>query len=243
VWPPAGTTLPPTTARHLTLGHEWRLSDRLSLKVEGYHNTQDQVPAFADTNDLNFLPDAEARMYGLEFMLRHESDGGFFGWLSYSIGRSERRFARDPGSGEDWNPSVWNLHDMDQTHHFEAVGSWELGRNWSFGSRVQYVSGVPVTPIMGYTGNLYEFDGDTGNYVPVEGEYHSDRIEPYFRMDLRVDKKFIKRNSIWSVYLDLQNANYFIYNSPEGYTYNYDYSKRTAYGWILVPALGVRVEF
>jgi len=235
--------LPLTTARHLTLGHEWRLGDRLSLKVEGYHNTQGQVPAFADTNDLNFLPDAEARMYGLEFMLRHESDGGFFGWLSYSIGRSERRFARDPGSGVDWNPSVWNLHDMDQTHHLEAVGSWELGKNWSFGSRVQYVSGVPVTPIMGYTGNQYEFDGDTGDYVPVEGEYHSDRIEPYFRMDLRVDKKFIKRSSIWSVYLDLQNANYFVYNSPEGYTYNYDYSKRTAFGWILVPALGVRVEF
>lgn len=235
--------LPPTTARHLTLGHEWRLNDRLSLKVEGYHNTQHQVPAFADTNDVNFLPDAEARMYGLEVMLRHESDGGFFGWLAYSIGRAERRFARDPGHGSAWNPSVWNLHDMDQTHHLEAVGSWQLGRNWSFGSRVQYVSGVPVTPILGYTGNQYEFDADTGNYVPVEGEYLSDRIEPYFRMDLRVDKKFIKRSSIWSVYLDLQNANYFVYNSPEGYTHNYDYSDRTSYGWIFVPALGVQVEF
>jgi hypothetical protein len=62
-------------------------------------------------------------------------------------------------------------------------------------------------------------------------------------MDLRVDKKFIKRSSIWSVYLDLQNANYFVYNSPEGYTHNYDYSDRTSYGWIFVPALGVQVEF
>ena len=235
--------LPPTTARHLTLGHEWRLNERLSLKVEGYHNTQDQVPAFADTNDANFLPDAEARMYGLEFMLRHDSDGSFFGWVSYSIGRSERRFARDPGNGMNWDSSQWSLHDMDQTHHLEAVGSWELGNNWSFGSRIQYVSGVPVTPILGYTGNQYEFDGDTGEYVPVEGEYLSERIEPYFRMDLRVDKKFIKRSSIWSVYLDLQNANYFVYNSPEGYTYNYDFSKRSEYGWIFVPALGVQVEF
>lgn len=235
--------LPPTTARHLTLGHEWRLGDRLSLKVEGYHNTQDQVPAFADTANLNFLPDADARMYGVEFMLRHQSDGGFFGWISYSVGRSERRFARDPGDGMEWDSATWSLHDMDQTHHLEAVGSWELGNNWSFGSRVQYVSGVPVTPILGYVGNQYEFDADTGMYVPVEGEYHADRIEPYFRTDLRVDKKFIKDNSIWSVYLDLQNANYFIYNSPEGYTYNYDYSKRNPYGWIFIPALGVRVEF
>ena len=235
--------LPPTTARHLTLGHEWRLGDRLALKIEAYHNTQDDVPAFADTANLNFLPDAEARMYGLEFMLRHESDGGFFGWLSYSIGRSERRFARNPGDGTDWAADSWALHDMDQTHHLEAVGSWELGKNWSFGSRVQFVSGVPITPIMGYVGDQYEFDGDTGNYVPVEGEYHSERVEPYFRTDLRVDKKFYRDNSVWSLYLDLQNANYFIYNSPEGYTYNYDYSKREPYGWIFVPALGVRVEF
>ena len=235
--------LPPTLARHLTLGHEWRLGDRLSLKVEGYHNTQDQVPALADTNDINFLADAEARMYGLEFMLRHESDGGFFGWISYSVGRSQRRFARDPGDGSNWNSSVWAMHDMDQTHHLEAVGSWELGKNWSFGSRIQYVSGVPVTPILGYSGTTYEFDADTGEYVAVEGDYLSERIEPYFRTDLRIDKKFIRENSIWSLYLDLQNANYFVYNSPEGYTYNYDYSKREEYGWIFMPALGVRVEF
>jgi TonB family protein len=235
--------LPPTTARHFTLGHEWRLGDRVTLKVEGYHNTQDQVPALADTADLNFLPDAQARMYGLEFMLRHESDSGFFGWVSYSLGRSQRRFARDPGTGGVWNADQWALHEMDQTHHLEAVGSWELGRDWSFGSRVQFVSGVPVTPILGYTGNQHEFDADTGSYVPVEGDYNSDRIEPYFRTDLRVDKKFIKKSSIWSVYLDLQNANYFVYNSPEGYTYNYDHSKRDKYGWIFMPALGMRVEF
>ncbi len=235
--------LPPTTAKHLTLAHEWRLRDHLSLKVEGYYNTQDQVPAFADTNGANFLPDAEARMYGLEFMLRHESGGGFFGWLAYSVGRSERHFARDPGSGVNWEATNWSLHDLDQTHHLEAVGSWELGKNWSFGSRLQFVSGVPVTPVLGYTGNQYEFDADLGDYVPVEGEYLTDRIEPYFRLDLRVDKKFIKSRSIWSVYLDLQNANFFVYNSPEGYTYNYDYSQRTDYGWIFVPALGVRVEF
>ncbi len=235
--------LPPTTARHLTLGHEWRLGDRLSLKVEGYHNTQDQVPAFADTNDVNFLPDAEARMYGLEFMLRHESDGGFFGWLAYSVGRSERRFARDPGNGTDWDSSQWYLHNMDQTHHIEAVGSWQLGRNWSFGSRMQYVTGVPMTPNLSFTEGQSEYDADTGSYAEVEGDYNSDRVAPYFRMDLRVDKKFIKRNSIWSVYLDLQNANALVYNSPEGYTYNYDYSKRTSYGWIFVPALGVQVEF
>ena len=166
-------------------------------------------------------------MYGLEFMLRHEGSGGFFGWLAYSVGRSERRFARRPAPdlGDDWDAADWVLHDMDQTHHLEAVGSWQLGGNWSFGSRLQYVSGVPTTPLLSYTSNQFEYDADTGDYVPIGGAYFSERIEPYLRVDLRLDKTWVKQRSLWSVYLDLQNANYFVYNSPEGYTYNYDYSQ------------------
>ena len=237
--------LPPTTALQATLGHEWRLNDHLFLKAEGYHNTQDHIPAMTDSLDLNFVPDADARMYGLEFMLRHESDGRFFGWLAYSVGRSERRFARRPAPdlGEDWDPSDWVLHDVDQTHHLEAVGSWQLGRGWSFGSRVQYVSGVPTTPLLSSAGRQFEYDADTGTYVPIGGAYLSDRISPYVRIDLRVDKTWLKARSVWSLYLDLQNANYFLYNSPEGYSYNYDYSKRDDYGWIFMPALGLRVEY
>jgi len=235
--------LPPTTARHITLGHEWRLRDDLTLKIEGYHNMQEQVPALTDSSDLNFLADSQARMYGLEFMLRKESGDGFFGWISYSLGRSERRYARDPGDGSDWNPGQWLPYEMDQTHHLQAVGSWDLGNGWSLGSRVQFVSGVPVTPILGYTSNRYEFDADTGDYVPVEGTYNSERVSPYFRTDLRIDKRIVREDRVYSFYLDLQNANYFLYNSPEGYTYNYDYSKRDEYGWIFMPALGARIEF
>lgn len=235
--------LPPTTARHLTLGHEWLLGETLALKIEAYHNLQDQVPALTDSADLNFVADAEARMYGLEFMLRCDAGDGFFGWISYSLGRSERRFARDPGDGDGWDPDRWVPYELDQTHHLQAVGSWSLGSGWSFGGRVQFVSGVPVTPLLSYTSNRYEFDSDIGDYVPVEGEYNSDRIEPYFRTDLRVDKRLVRGDTVWTFYLDFQNANYFLYNSPEGYTYNYDYSRRQEYGWIFIPALGARVEF
>lgn len=236
--------LPLTTATHATLGHEWRFDDRTSLKVEAYYNTQDDIPAPTDSLGLNFVPDTDARMYGLEFMLRHEPSDGFFGWLSYSVGRAERRYGRSPDPAlDDFDPQRWYLYGLDQTHHLEAVGSWKLGGGWSFGSRLQYVSGVPMTPLLSFGGQRWEFDADTGEYVPIGGEYFSERMSPYFRCDLRVDKTWVKRNSIWSVYLDLQNANYFVYNSPEGYTYNHDYSNRDEYGWIFMPALGLRVEY
>lgn len=246
--------LPMTEATHYTLGDEWRINDRTSLKVESYFNRQSKIPALTDSLDLNFVPDAEGRMYGMEVMLRREAGDRFFGWLSYSLSRSERRYARRPaGMGNEfdgggssapdtWDASRWWLFDQDQTHHFEAVGSWSLGRNWSTGARMVYTTGNPATPILNPNGQ-FEWDADTGDYQQVTGEYLSDRMDPYFRFDCRVEKKFVRKSSIWSVYLDVQNLNYFLYNSPEAYSYNYDYSRRDEYGWIILPALGCRVEF
>lgn len=237
-------SLPPTTATHFVLGDEWRVSDRLSAKFEGYYNLQSEIPALTDSLDLNFLPDAEGRMYGLEMMLRWERSDRFFGWLAYTLSRSERRYARNPDPDtSDWSPDDWLPYEYDQTHHLEALGSWTLGRNWTVGGRLIFVSGNPTTPNLSFTDGVYEFDADTGEYVPVEGAYLSDRMDPYFRLDTRVERRFRGWGADWSVYLDVQNANYPIYNSPEGYSYNYDFSKREAYGWIILPALGVKVDF
>jgi len=177
-------------------------------------------------------------------MLRYNPTDRFFGWLSYSLTRSERRYARRPGPDiEDWSPGDWLPYEYDQTHHLEAVGSWNLKSDWTVGGRLIFVSGNPVTPIRSYGGDAYEFDADTGSYVPISGAYLSDRLDPYIRLDTRVERRFSSWGADWSLYLDVQNANYFVYNSPEGYIYNYDYSRRKEYGWIILPALGLKVEF
>ena len=236
--------LPTTRAVHAVIGDEWRLTDRLNAKFELYYNRHDDIPALTDSLDLNFLPDADGRMYGLEMMLRCERGDRFFGWLSYSLSRSERRYARNPDPGTaDWSPDDWLPYEYDQTHHLEAVGSWTLGPRWTLGGRLVFVSGNPFTPNLSFTDGIYEYDADTGEYVPVEGAYLSDRLDPYVRIDTRIERRFGGWGADWSLYLDIQNANYPIYNSPEGYAYNYDFSKRKTYGWIILPALGLKVDF
>lgn len=248
--------LPPTRATHFTVGDAWRIDERTSLKVESYYNVQRDIPAMTDSLDLNFVPDAEGRMYGIELMLRRDQKQGgrFFGWVSYGISKSERRYARRPlgeqasplggasGASGAWDADRWWPFAYDQTHHLEAVGSWGLGNNWTAGGRAQYTTGNPTTPIRNLDGT-FEWDADTGDYREVSGEYMSDRMAPYVRFDARVEKKIVRKASTWSVYLDVQNLNYFLYNSPESYRYNYDYSRREEYGWIILPALGCRVEF
>lgn len=236
--------LPPTTAVHVVLGDEWRIRPGLHLKAEAYYNTQDAIPAPAPEDGLAFLPDADGRMAGLELMLRYDGSDRFFGWLAYGLSRSERRYARRPSPDiTQWSPDDWVPYELDQTHHLEAVGSWTLGGGWSVGGRLQYVSGNPDTPILGYAGTIYEYDSDTGDYVPVSGEYLSARLDPYLRLDVRVDRAFRGWGADWSVYLDVQNAAQPLYESPEGYVYNYDFSQRKEYGGIILPALGVRVAF
>ncbi len=236
--------LPPTVATHFVLGDEFLLTDRWHAKVEGYYNVQDNIPALAEEPGQAFLADADGRMYGFELMLRYQGSDRFFGWLAYGLSKSERRYARQPSLNLTiWSPDDWVPYEYDQPHHLEAVGSWTLGRGWSCGGRLQYVSGNPDTPILGYTSNIYVFNADTGAYEPVSGEYLSERLDPYVRLDIRIDKAFHMWGADCSFYLDVQNLSSLIYDSPEGYVYNYDYSKRKAYGGIILPALGLRVAF
>jgi hypothetical protein len=87
------------------------------------------------------------RAYGVEVLIRREVKSGLFGWLSYSLSRSERDRA---GS--------WVVYDFDRTHLLNLVTGLRLPRNWDLGLRFQYQSGKPATTTSGYNtarGNGY----------------------------------------------------------------------------------------
>ena len=244
--------LPVSKSIHYVGGYEWNITDLIYLSTEVYYNKQKDIPRMADeinpkTGDpYNFLPDMKGRMYGLELMLRHELGDRFFGWISYSLSRSERKApgrTSDEYDLESWDADKWVLYEKDQTHNLQVVGSWRLPANWECGFRFRYVTGNPITPIISFTEDKYEYNADEAQYVMLKGEPMSDRMEPFVQLDLRVDKRFVFKNWMLATYLDLQNANYFFYNSPEQYDYNYDYSERKVIGSIILPSIGIRTEF
>ena len=79
------------------------------------------------------------RAYGLEMLIRRESKSGVFGWLSYSLSRSER-----------FRDGSWVVYDFDRTHLVNLVTGIRLPRNWDLGLRFQYQSGLPATTTYGY---------------------------------------------------------------------------------------------
>jgi hypothetical protein len=91
------------------------------------------------------------RAYGLEVLLRRQSKTGVFGWVSYTLSRSERY--RDTG---------WVPYDFDRRHLFNLVAGMPLRRNWDLGVRLTYQSGRPTTVTSGYNAaygeGYYRFD-------------------------------------------------------------------------------------
>jgi len=168
------------------------------------------------------------RVYGLEMLLRRQGTGAFFGWVAYTLSRSERR----PTSADTYVP-----FDFDQRHILTVLGVYRLPKNWQVGARFRVVSGLPRTPVVGAV-----YDADADFYIPIEGETNSARVPAFHQLDLRVDKKWIRKVISITAYLDVQNA----YNrqNPEFFIPAYDYSAETIVpGLPIIPSIGTKIEW
>ncbi len=146
---------------------------------------------------------------------------------AYTLLRSRRT---EPGVGT--YPA-----QFDQTHNLNLLAGVNLPRNWRLSTRFRFVTGNPYTPIVASS-----YDTDNGVYIPQRGAYYSERLDPFFQWDFRVDKRWIFQSWILSLYLDVQNVTN--RGNPEGIQYAYDYSSFTTInGLPVIPSLGLKGEF
>ena len=222
-------------AYHYSLGFEQELARPLELSMEGfYKDLRGIVLAAPSANStesgLTYQNLGSGRSYGGELLLRYkpQQDGHFFGWLAYTLSRSERK---------DSKQAAYYTYEYDQTHILTALGSYKLGRGWQVGARFRYVTGSPYTPNIGGT-----VDYDAGSYAPVASTArNSTRLPSFHQLDLRIDKTWKRPDWAFTVYLDVQNA----YNqkNTEAISYNFDYSKTTpTHGLPILPIIGFKGE-
>ncbi len=225
-------TLQSAKATHLLFGGAFELNRNISLETTVFHSSSEGLavrnPSSSPLIAQALVNAGEGRSYGAQFLLRHELAKGFFGWVAYTILRSERR---DAGS------SSWRLFDFDQTHVFTALASYDLGKGFDVGVRGRYASGYPRTPVVGSY-----FDSRTATYQPVLGAKNSIRIPEFLELDVRVAKRFKMQSSSLEIYLDVQNVTN--RKNPEEIAYNADYTQRRYIeGLPILPVLGVKWEF
>jgi TonB family protein len=139
---------------------------------------------FGQTQDLDLDAEEAAvrstgRAVGLELSLKRPMTQGFGASLAYTLSRSTRSYER-----------VRTLAGYDRPHVLNTGASFDLGRRWIASARGIFYSGVPGSRTFG---DRRLFD--------------QDRARPFFRVDLRLEKRFVLGPSAWlSVVAEMMNA-------------------------------------
>jgi TonB family protein len=218
---------------HSTLGIDQRILPNLTLGVDGYYKHMFSLVSRSadDRGGFRYDNEGSGRVYGGEVLLRYEPDDFFFGWLAYSLSRSERN---------DGPETPTRLFEYDQTHNLTAVASFKLGSGWQLGGRFRLISGSPYTPVGTRVPSIYAADGT--EFIPLNGEPYSERLPLFHQLDLRVDKKWQFEDWALSTYLDIQNV--YNFQARESISYSYNFA-RSSYqlGLPILPSLGLRGEF
>ena len=207
LWIPSSNNVKPEIADQISLGYYHNFSNnQFEFFTEIYYkNLKNQID-YKNGAELNFNENVESQLltgkgqaYGLEVFLKKKY-GKFNGWISYTLSRTERKFAQI-------NNGNYYPARQDRTHDISIVGIYELNKRWTFSATWVYNTGNAVT----FPTGKYQIDGKTLFYY---SDRNANRIPAYHRLDLGatwIVKKTKNFESSWT--FSLYNA----YNHENAY--------------------------
>lgn len=211
------------------LGAELTLVHGLYIEAQGFY--KDLRSLVVSDPTLRYDSGGLGRVYGGELLLRQPLWHGLWGFVAYTLSRSERRDSPD---------GPWTLFRFDQTHILTAVLTYQLPWGLVLGARFRYVTGNPTTPIVG---GLRSVDGQSYLASAGTGAAGSERLPDFHQLDLRLDKTFTLRRFKIGLYLEVQN----LYNQKNAESLVYGgrqlYQSGRVTGLPLFPNLGLRADF
>ena len=222
--------LDPIKAVHLGAGWEYDALPGARFGIEGFYKyLWDRAISTPNGEAPFYVTGGVGRIYGAEFSMHIRPATGrqYFGYLSYTLSRSERK---------DGPLEPWRLFDFDQTHILTAAFVYNFPRNWEIGGTFRIVSGNPSTPVIG---SIYDALNDV--YIPIDGRVNTLRNPLFHQLNVRIQKKWVFDGWKLAVFLDVQNA----YNrqNQEGIIFNYDFRQQgPLLGLPIIPSLGIRGE-
>ncbi len=225
-----------TEAEHRILGVEHQVSPLYNVKAEVYHKPMKNLVVALDENEPpdNFANRGTGEAYGFDLLVKRKSSQGKIGWLSLSWAKS-RRTNEITGITRDFSgdqpltlTAVWGQ---------PFTGGW---KRWEWSVKAEARSGRPYTAI---TGRYW--DNTNSRWIAEYGEHNAERLPTYYKVDLRIGREVLLKESKLMFYLDLQNVT-FARNVVE-YDYGNEYEKidnpSEITGMSFFPFFGVEVEY
>jgi hypothetical protein len=243
-------------------GADWKLRDRLFIGLEGFYKYFYDIPLSLATNvpltcigaDYGSIGEeamsssARGRSYGAELLVRWIIPEKISLVGSATVYKSEY----SSGKGHGYIPSAW-----DNRWILNVSAVYDFPKFWSVGAKLSAIGGAPYTPYDAEESSLKVVWDASGRPVYDYSQYNGCRLDPYFQLDLRVDKEFYFRKWTLGIYLDLQNVTFSKIRQPDAYLstgeivnpeslppdQRYALEILELYSGTIVPALGVTVEF
>jgi hypothetical protein len=177
-WSPSGYYLEPQIADQVAVGYFRNIKDNaFEFSAEVYYKDMNNVTDFADNAQIFFNEDlsteyrqGDADSYGLELMLK-KKEGKLTGFASYTLSKTQRTVP-------DVNQGNTFLANYDRRNSFNAVATYEMDDQWTFGVNLTYSTGRPLTT----PSANYDF-GD-GYVADLYTERNGYTLPAFHRMDL-----------------------------------------------------------
>jgi TonB family protein len=200
-------------------GFDWMLVEKLSLDIQGFYRFGQNVPRLTGSSQVvngqvqpvGYSPNGETRAYGMELLLKLDHRWDFFGFIAYTLMKSEQRLV-----GYDWTPNLL----FDQTHNLNLVASYDLGLDWNLGLRFRYVTGgaLPLTAARWY-------DADANSYSRTTSGLQ--RAPAFQQLDLYLEKKWVFDEWYFVATLDIENVLNHV--NTEFYVPTFDFKNQIAF--------------
>tara|TARA_B110000037_G_scaffold197429_1_gene235539 strand:- start:65 stop:1837 length:1773 start_codon:yes stop_codon:yes gene_type:complete len=238
-------------AWHGIAGVEIDLSKNITLNLEGYYKyfsqlsninqnkLYDDVAAFELIDDVfkkDFIIES-GQSLGADLLLKYSKDRLFL-WGVYSYGHNVR-----------WDGFNEYYPVFDRRHNVNLVGSYIFGDKKDFDLSVRWNlgSGLPFTPTAGFFqtenfSNGVTTDPNTNNTNTVStilGEFNSQRLPYYHRLDITVKKKIkFKNKTVMEMVVSVTNA----YNRNNLFYVN-RVTNEEIYQFPFLPSFGMSYKF
>ena len=240
-WIGADSATPVARSDHLVLGFERWLGTDISVSVEGYRKT------FDDINDVNPREDPRVTgdeivtvtgdAWGADLLLRKYA-GRVTGWISYGLAKATRHSATQEF------PAVHDRrHTLNVVLQTRGPLGSDLGVRWGYGSP------LPFTPFVGEWNHRFYYAAghrlsDFEKEPIASPVLNSARYPHYSRLDISLRWEVHKWGGVLRPYLQLVNA----LNRKNVFLYSFDYSRspatRSAVSQLpLLPTVGLEFEF
>ena len=222
------TQLDYTKAHHFVIGHSWQMSKNMKLKTEAYYQDIYNIPVTSKSPEFsminageffnipstsNMTNEGKGKNYGVEITFEKFLTDGYYILFTSSIFDSKY-------TGHD---GIWRNTAFNSNYILNLLSGYEIKIKQktflTFDIKSTYSGGKRFIPI-----DLEESIKNENLYYDLKNSYKN-KLDNYFRLDLRIGIKLNgkKMNQEWGI--DLQNLT----NNQAAFQQAYDANKKQIY--------------